>query len=304
MKPFLRCAAVLVASCLVTADLLAASFIRGDANSNGAVDMSDAIKTLNVLFTGATSNDCQDSMDTNDDGAVDISDGVYCLSFLFLGGPAVEPPFPECGPDNTADTIGCNVYPDCVTCFDEAALDALIDSEVSDAYCVPPDSGTETTDYIIVACSAAEAQPCGPPGETGCPIQLSTVEGTLDVPGSAVRIFLVGTVSALPLHVEQKSFPNLKADCSFDITFQGDAVVPLITTPNADGTRTVTDLGLPTLENPDINLSTDDGGLCGFIEGLQDLFVEELVAQLEAAAVGLVEDLKPQVVGTVICPAP
>ena len=61
-------------------------FKRGDANADGAFDLSDAIFTLSSLFLGGPVPPCKDSADSNDDGALDISDASYRLNFLFLGG--------------------------------------------------------------------------------------------------------------------------------------------------------------------------------------------------------------------------
>jgi hypothetical protein len=45
--------------------------------------------------------------DTNGDGKIDISDAIYILQFLFLGGPAPEASFPDAGTDPSEDKLGC-----------------------------------------------------------------------------------------------------------------------------------------------------------------------------------------------------
>src|SRR5690606_35604284 len=60
------------------------TFIRGDANRDGRVDLRHPIRTLLHLF-GGTSIDCDEAADSNNDGALDISDGVFLLEFLFRG---------------------------------------------------------------------------------------------------------------------------------------------------------------------------------------------------------------------------
>lgn len=82
------------------------TFERGDANGDGALDISDPVFSLGYLFTGG-SGDCLDAIDANDDGGVDISDPVYSLNFLFSFGPAL--PFPQgaCGGDPTPDPLDC-----------------------------------------------------------------------------------------------------------------------------------------------------------------------------------------------------
>ncbi|MEM7261568.1 MAG: YHYH protein [Planctomycetota bacterium] len=86
----------------------AQSFLRGDANQDGAVDLSDTVSILLHLFSGAPVPECHDAADTNDSGGVDLSDAVFVVNFLFLGGPAIAAPFPECGEDTTADGLDCD----------------------------------------------------------------------------------------------------------------------------------------------------------------------------------------------------
>ncbi|MEM7260695.1 MAG: lytic polysaccharide monooxygenase [Planctomycetota bacterium] len=81
-------------------------FIRGDCNSDGAVDISDAVASLAVLFTGGTT-ECADACDANDDGAQDIADAVATLASLFSGGGALPQPTGVCGSDSTADSLDC-----------------------------------------------------------------------------------------------------------------------------------------------------------------------------------------------------
>ncbi|MDO8508522.1 MAG: S8 family serine peptidase [Nanoarchaeota archaeon] len=85
-------------------------FLRGDSNSDGSVDISDAVNILNVLFSGQGAIDCMDSADANDDGSVDISDGVYILNFLFSGGAVIKEPYPGVGLDSTLDSLTCESY--------------------------------------------------------------------------------------------------------------------------------------------------------------------------------------------------
>ncbi|MCZ6794118.1 MAG: hypothetical protein O7J95_10960 [Planctomycetota bacterium] len=81
-------------------------FLRGDAAADGAVDITDAVFTLNHLFLGGRAPDCQDAADADDNGDLDITDAVYTLSWLFLGGAAPPAPGPaECGGDPTADEL-------------------------------------------------------------------------------------------------------------------------------------------------------------------------------------------------------
>jgi hypothetical protein len=52
--------------------------------------------------------------DANDDGEVNITDGIYILNFLFLGGPAPADPGASCGPDPVGSPdLGCETYDNC-----------------------------------------------------------------------------------------------------------------------------------------------------------------------------------------------
>jgi len=82
-------------------------FIRGDSNTDGAVNVSDAVFTLGHLFLRAPAPPCLDSADANDDGELDVSDPVATVLALFAGGVTLPPPAGEPGPDPTADSLGC-----------------------------------------------------------------------------------------------------------------------------------------------------------------------------------------------------
>lgn len=81
-------------------------FLRGDGDGSGALSIADASATLGYLFLGDPGR-CLDRHDADDDGRVLINDPVLVLSFLFLGGRPPAAPFPEAGPDSTADGLGC-----------------------------------------------------------------------------------------------------------------------------------------------------------------------------------------------------
>ena len=82
-------------------------FLRGDANLDGVLDISDPVTTLRAQFGGDTRIRCADAADTNDDGTVDISDAIYAFRYLFQGGPEPPAPFPEPGFDPTPDVLLC-----------------------------------------------------------------------------------------------------------------------------------------------------------------------------------------------------
>ncbi len=88
------------------------TFIRGDFNADGLYDISDAIGLLTYLFTGGVVL-CDDAADANDDGLINVADGIYILNSLFGAGPLPPAPHPACGPDPTADALGCASFPPC-----------------------------------------------------------------------------------------------------------------------------------------------------------------------------------------------
>ena len=84
-------------------------FIRGDANGDESVDLSDAVTILNYLFLGLELPQvCLDGLDVNDSGIIDLTDAISLLRFLFQGGSAPALPYPQAGPDPSQDGL-----PDC-----------------------------------------------------------------------------------------------------------------------------------------------------------------------------------------------
>lgn len=94
--------------------LPAAEFVRGDVDGSGALEVTDSVRILRYLFSGAPEGvTCADAADADDSGTVDISDALAILNWLF-GGTAPPPaPYPLCGPDPTADALGCETFQGC-----------------------------------------------------------------------------------------------------------------------------------------------------------------------------------------------
>ena len=90
-------------------------FLRGDANGDKTVDLSDAVYILLWLFASGGTPGCLDAADTDDAGDVEITDAIFLLNHLFLGGEAPPPPGARTpGYDPTTD--------DPYTCGDDPAL--------------------------------------------------------------------------------------------------------------------------------------------------------------------------------------
>jgi hypothetical protein len=87
-------------------------FRRGDANSDGIVNIADAVTIFTFLFLGGVTPLCMDAADSDDTGQVVITDGIFILNFLFLGGRAIpDPGTQRCGPDVAQDGLEKCAYP-------------------------------------------------------------------------------------------------------------------------------------------------------------------------------------------------
>ena len=71
-----------------TIDAIFQTFLSGDGNGDGSVDISDAVYLIAYIFAGGPAPNPLGSGDANCDLAVDISDAVYLIQYIFGGGPA------------------------------------------------------------------------------------------------------------------------------------------------------------------------------------------------------------------------
>lgn len=89
-------------------------FLRGDANSDGEIDISDSIRIILYLFSDGleigNKTRCYDALDANDDGQLDISDSIYLLNYLFKGGLRPPEPISQIGIDPTEDSLECLIF--------------------------------------------------------------------------------------------------------------------------------------------------------------------------------------------------
>ncbi len=97
------------------AEPVGSRLVRGDANSDGSINLTDGVIPLLYLFSGGGEPACMDAADTNDTGAIEITDAIIVFSWLFSGGNAPAPPSPtspgylstDCDEDATEDGLGC-----------------------------------------------------------------------------------------------------------------------------------------------------------------------------------------------------
>ncbi|HZN60318.1 MAG TPA: choice-of-anchor J domain-containing protein, partial [Planctomycetota bacterium] len=91
-------------------------FHRGDADDNGQLQLTDAIRILGRLFLGQGTISCEDAADSDDSGSLQLTDAIRILGVLFLGQGEIPPPGgppAACGVDPGEDALGCESYSSC-----------------------------------------------------------------------------------------------------------------------------------------------------------------------------------------------
>jgi hypothetical protein len=154
-------------------------FLRGDANIDGKVDLSDAVFTLNWLFTGGAAPGCLEPADSNDDGEVDIADPISLLAYLFLGSGPLPAPGPDIpGFDGTPDDpFACGDPPLLICSPTSSSTLPGVRFDVSENPCVitldQAAGGVSFTYKTVIdddlpgVSSIAWANGCDPPDESG-----------------------------------------------------------------------------------------------------------------------------------------
>jgi hypothetical protein len=79
------------------------SFVRGDPNGDGRIDLADAVWSVNELVRGGRPSLCPRAADVNGDDRYDLSDPIFLASYLFRGGRPIPAPFPSCGTDGDTE---------------------------------------------------------------------------------------------------------------------------------------------------------------------------------------------------------
>jgi hypothetical protein len=89
-----------------------ALFVRGDADADGRVGISDAIRILLHITDGAQRG-CEASADTDGDGRILPADASMLLEHLFGGGAAPASPYPRCDVIAPEDPLPCEEHAPC-----------------------------------------------------------------------------------------------------------------------------------------------------------------------------------------------
>lgn len=96
-------------------EVASVEFVRGDANTDGSVDISDAIYLLRHLFHGTpVTLNCPASADTDHNARLDLTDAVALVTYLFQGGKRPDAPFPSCGADPQPGSLPCDAFSPCL----------------------------------------------------------------------------------------------------------------------------------------------------------------------------------------------
>ncbi len=304
---------VLLVSLLYARQARATQFVRGDSNLDGQVDISDPVTLLGILFLGNEDPGCADAHDGNDSGEADISDAIYMLAYLFSGGNAPPAPFGECGCDETDEdgldcltpAEGCSADPCGVVkvpvCIDQEFLAEMVRREVPPTICIEPDAAViEVTDTMTaVVCPADDAAECE--GAPGCPVAVTEITVVLDMENERLIGHMEGNVQSLTIRVD--SGFGAPSNCQVDIDFSGDMIVPFTTGWDDDDNLILTKI-LPIefdRDSVEIDLNASGGFICSLLAGFQDLFIEDLIIQLETAAFDLLFDLNVELAGLPFC---
>lgn len=98
-------------------------FRRGDANSSGIVDISDAVAILDGVYLGGDAIRCREAADADHNAEVDLTDALVIIEVLFAGNEGVAGVhWNECAldpdPVGSAGDLGCAFYDACAAATD------------------------------------------------------------------------------------------------------------------------------------------------------------------------------------------
>jgi hypothetical protein len=107
-------------------------FVRGDANRDGIVSISDAATATDYMFKRWGSLPCRAAADVDDSDGLDLTDVASIIMTLYMGGPIFPEPYPMAAVHEHPDSLTCNN-----TVGAAPALDERFVIEVGSVYGVP-----------------------------------------------------------------------------------------------------------------------------------------------------------------------
>ena len=75
-----------------TLSFMVQTYLSGDANGDGTIDLGDVLFVVSYLYKGGPAPDPYEAGDCNGDGTIDLGDLLYLVSYLYKGGPAPDCP--------------------------------------------------------------------------------------------------------------------------------------------------------------------------------------------------------------------
>jgi len=287
-----------------SAKVAATPFVRGDANSSGAIDLSDAIHTLGFLFQESPKSlPCESAADSNDDGGVDISDPVFLLFHLFEGGLTPPAPFPGCGEDPTQDSLGCAAFLRCaqpVDCMRPAELEALVSASIPREICLAPAYLSFAGDPEVILAPESAAGPCGTPPRPGSLVRIDSASSRFTAIPSRLVIHVEGKAPALPIEIRGRQIDVL---CTSGIAFRADLVIPLRLKLEPGGKLRIEEVFAPRIENVASTLDARGEPLCEDLKRHQAALFATVARKLESLAGVQVKEQGGALVGKTVCAA-
>ena len=102
---------------VLSRDVSASRFLRGDVNQDAQVSIQDADALLQHIYNKDNELACLESADVNNDGEVRLGDVLQLISYATYGLSPPAAPFPACGRDpdekGSWSDIGCVSYETC-----------------------------------------------------------------------------------------------------------------------------------------------------------------------------------------------
>jgi hypothetical protein len=180
-----------------------AEFIRGDANSDGAVSISDGHYILSYLFRGSREPECMDAADYDDDQKINITDGVKALDHAVSGDSPPPAPFAALGADPTDDRFDCKSYGSGAPLEDPEAVLEILEAAVD------PADASRARITLAVSCSTRAAGFSGrlslsPSAAAGVERHPRDLSGTMEfgyryavIDGDAIRFGFVSSMTEM-----------------------------------------------------------------------------------------------------------